>query len=559
MPIKKVRITNFKHFKDTFTIELDEGVNILVGKNGEGKSTILEAINLALTGFYHGRAVSREMSQYLFNIESVEEYIKAIQSGNFSISPPSVSIEVFYDTSNGNPEFEGNRNSERENGICGFSFNIVFDEKYRDSYIAFLLERHKTLSTLPLEYYEVKWETFARKYITPREIKLTSSLVDSSRNTYKSISDVYVAKIIKNSLDEQDRVALSQEYRELASTFAHTEAIKRINEKLNTEEEPFITGERVSLSVDVGSTISWENPLIALANGIPFSYIGKGSQCILKTELSLLSDAHEKAGIILIEEPECHLSHTYLQQLVSHIEKKSEGKQIIISTHSSYVTNRLGLSRVIMISNKVTKRLHDLSSDTANFFKKLSTYDTLRYILCERAILVEGPSDSLIIDRAYIDEHETPISSAGIDIIEVGTSFERFLELAVTLQINTTIVTDNDGKPESIRRKYEKYTQFDFIQLCYETERFVPSEELNNEMQKLIGDKKFNYNTLEPCIMRCQENIKTLCKIFEIPEKKEAALLVYMKEHKTDCAYKISASQVKITYPEYIRNAIAQK
>ena len=107
MPIKKVRITNFKHFKDTFTIELDEGVNILVGKNGEGKSTILEAINLALTGFYHGRAVSREMSQYLFNIESVEEYIKAIQSGNFSISPPSVSIEVFYDTSNGNPEFEG--------------------------------------------------------------------------------------------------------------------------------------------------------------------------------------------------------------------------------------------------------------------------------------------------------------------------------------------------------------------------------------------------------------------------------------------------------------------
>ena len=70
MPIKKVRITNFKHFKDTFTIELDEGVNILVGKNGEGKSTILEAINLALTGFYHGRAVSRELSQYLFNTDA---------------------------------------------------------------------------------------------------------------------------------------------------------------------------------------------------------------------------------------------------------------------------------------------------------------------------------------------------------------------------------------------------------------------------------------------------------------------------------------------------------
>ncbi|MFB1400513.1 AAA family ATPase, partial [Streptococcus pyogenes] len=40
--IKKVRIKNFKCFKDWFELDLNGGINILVGNNEEGKSTILE-------------------------------------------------------------------------------------------------------------------------------------------------------------------------------------------------------------------------------------------------------------------------------------------------------------------------------------------------------------------------------------------------------------------------------------------------------------------------------------------------------------------------------------
>jgi putative ATP-dependent endonuclease of OLD family len=50
MAIKKVIISNFKQFKDIFEIELNEDINILVGNNEAGKSTIIEAINLAFTG-----------------------------------------------------------------------------------------------------------------------------------------------------------------------------------------------------------------------------------------------------------------------------------------------------------------------------------------------------------------------------------------------------------------------------------------------------------------------------------------------------------------------------
>lgn len=41
--IEKIHIENFKCFKGQFELELEQGINILVGNNEAGKSTILEA------------------------------------------------------------------------------------------------------------------------------------------------------------------------------------------------------------------------------------------------------------------------------------------------------------------------------------------------------------------------------------------------------------------------------------------------------------------------------------------------------------------------------------
>ena len=50
MAIEKVIIQNFKKFKNTFEVKFNENINLLVGDNESGKSTILEAIHVALTG-----------------------------------------------------------------------------------------------------------------------------------------------------------------------------------------------------------------------------------------------------------------------------------------------------------------------------------------------------------------------------------------------------------------------------------------------------------------------------------------------------------------------------
>lgn len=80
MKIEKLVLENYKSFKERTTIEFNEGLNILVGDNEAGKSTILEAIHLCLSGILDGRYLKNDFHQYLFNYEVVEEYLKKNRS-----------------------------------------------------------------------------------------------------------------------------------------------------------------------------------------------------------------------------------------------------------------------------------------------------------------------------------------------------------------------------------------------------------------------------------------------------------------------------------------------
>ena len=66
MKIKKVYIENFKSFKK-LELDLDSGINILVGNNEAGKSTILEAIHLALTGLLNGKYLKNDLTFFRIN------------------------------------------------------------------------------------------------------------------------------------------------------------------------------------------------------------------------------------------------------------------------------------------------------------------------------------------------------------------------------------------------------------------------------------------------------------------------------------------------------------
>jgi predicted ATP-dependent endonuclease of OLD family len=67
-------------------------------------------------------------------------------------------------------------------------------------------------------------------------------------------------------------------------------------------------------------------------------------------------------------------------------------------------------------------------------------------ILAEQTILVEGPSDELIVQKAFFQAHGKMPLEAGVEVISVNAlAFKRFLDIAKLLEIDTYVVTDNDG------------------------------------------------------------------------------------------------------------------
>ena len=73
MYIKRVKIVGYKKFKK-LDIALKPDTNIIVGDNETGKSTILEAIDICLSGLINHRYISNEISQVLFNKENIDDY-----------------------------------------------------------------------------------------------------------------------------------------------------------------------------------------------------------------------------------------------------------------------------------------------------------------------------------------------------------------------------------------------------------------------------------------------------------------------------------------------------
>jgi len=543
--IKKIKIENFKGFEGIFELDLKDGLNILVGNNEAGKSTILEAIHLALTGLINGKYLNTELTQYLFNNAVVKRYIDSISNGS-PISPPYVKIEIFFSNEEDLPLFIGNGNTEKSNA-CGISLAIEFDEKYKDEYEALL--KIGSIKTLPMEYYESKWSTFARKDITTKSIPVKSALIDSVSTRYQNGSDVYISRIVRNILESEEIVEISQAHRQMRENFMGAAAIKNINSKLQEKAE--ISDKKIELSVELLSKNAWEGSLMTYLDEVPFHYIGKGEQCVVKTKLAFSDKRTKEAPIVLMEEPENHLTYARLNQLINYVKKECENRQVIISTHSGFVANKLGLSNLVLLNEKRTIRLTDLNDDTWGFFEKAAGYDTLRMLLSQKSILVEGASDELIIQRAYMDNHNgrLPIED-GIDVISVGTAFLRFLEIAEKICKCITVITDNDGDIPALEKKYTNYIG------NQKKANILISFDCNYYRGDLkIGDTPYNYNTIENLVF-LSNGLERMNAILGTTYATEDELRKFMKQNKTECALRIFGTIEQVKFPKYITNVV---
>lgn len=532
MFISKLHIVGFRCFKD-FEIKFNEHQNILVGNNSVGKSTILDAINLCVSGMHRGQPIRNSLSSYPFNQDYVTEYLKSCEEGNIQIGLPKISIEVFFEGKDDEvgilSEFEGDFSSVQSGQ--GVRIDIEFDEEYKEEYEE-LCKNPTQIKSLPIEYYKCTRQTFARNKVTNRIMPMHSLLVDtSSVANNRGIVDSYLNRMISDLLASDDRVILASAFRQMKEDFSDNLSVKEVVDKYKYFAQDF------SLSLDPSVSTNWESLLVAKIKDIPFHYIGKGEQCMTKTYMAL-QPRSEKPCALLIEEPENHLSHTKLNIFLDQIGERNKNRQIIVTTHSSVVCNKLDLGNLILLGGDTPIYFNAIEESTRTFFTKLSGYDTLRVVLSNKAILVEGPCDDLIIQKAYKDRYRKLPIQDGIDIISVsGLSFKRYLTLVKGMNKQIAIITDNDGKSQ------KKHEWYDNDQT--ETIRFFISDDDNAK-------------TLEPQIVAANnENLDKLCKIVGYNGECDAlALAEFMQKNKTDSALSIFEAEDSIAIPQYIQEAI---
>lgn len=530
--IKNISITNYKLF-ESFALECNDGLNLIVGDNEAGKSTILEAISLALTKKLNGRFIESELSPYLFNKKCVAAYLADIAAGKRP-QPPKVLIELYLVDDPQLQTLRGTNNAAGSDSI-GVKLEIAFDEEYRPEY-------EKLLDTLnvkviPVEYFKASWHSFANNAITARSLQLKLSYIDATTIRLQSGTDHYLHTIINDGLDLKERVGLAMAYRNLKERFSEEPAIKEINKKISARGDA-ITDKDLAVSIDLSQKGTWETSLTPHLNDIPFQHIGKGDQSALKIMLALDRKA-EETHVVLIEEPENHLSFSTMNILIDRIATSCEGKQIFATTHSAYVLNKLGIDKVVLLHNKKAMFLRNLPPETQAYFKKLSGYDTLRLILADRTILVEGPSDELIVQKAYLLKHGKLPIQAGVDVINVrGLSFARFLDIAKELGAHTAVVTDNDGDfATNVTARYAPYKPFAaHITIC--------------------ADPDDSRATLEDHILGCNDRA-LLNTIFSTKHTDDTTLLRYMKSNKTDWALKFFETDIAVEIPSYVLDAVA--
>ncbi len=535
MTINKLVIKNYKSIKD-IAISLNPDVNIFVGENDAGKSTILESLSILTTGKLNGYAFERQLKANLFNCTSRQDYISAIKAGE-TPTPPSIIFEAYFD---GDAEYKGSVNTLFEDAV-GIQITVKIADSNTQIYRK-MLEADE-VKDIPIELYTVEYKYFSGAPVSFRYGPFKSVFIDTTRKDYMGIIDHFVSESITENLSAEQLRDLAVAYSRSRRDFHNDDTVKTLNDAVKS----IIQGRSVSLGLREDDVEAWKKQLAIVVDDIPFDQLGFGTQNTLKVELAL-RNAEKQANLVLMEEPENNLSFSNMTRLVEHI-SSSKGKQVFISTHSSYIANKLSLENVILVNEGIVTSYNRLSEDTKKYFVKLPGYDTLRFALASKVILVEGPTDDLIIQRAYKDKYGKLPHEDGIDIIVVDSlAFKRYCDIALLMGKRIVVVTDNDGDiKKNIQEKYADYLDREEITIYYEENPDLYTIEpsvlnVNCENGQPVEDFKIIISSESRCSLKSRDY---------------AGILDFMINNKTEWAFRVFEAEKCIQYPIYIQKVVA--
>jgi AAA15 family ATPase/GTPase len=355
--IRKLNIQNYKCFENEqidFSVpngDLGSGLNILIGENGNGKTSVLEAVNYLTLGSF---SAENKLSISDFH-DYKNEIIVHAETDEFSCesSIDAYKFNSWSFRSNG-IKFSAKSRVAKERGKLlsspfqiGNHFQLVQDQyKKGDGTIA--ADRSGNVKNV-----DGRDKIFGNARIADDD-ELNIFFFDKNRTrqiatgtyktTFEKICDDLNWNFVKNINDENREAVLRSIVGEY---FSNVEKITSKNVGTKTAEELkdfFGNDEFEKLKIELLNLLHpFSNSFFALRGKNDLTQInvrdlGSGIEIILTLLiLKNIAGASKGSVIYLIDEPELHLHPKAQERLLELLLEESKNKQIIVSTHSPYL------------------------------------------------------------------------------------------------------------------------------------------------------------------------------------------------------------------------------
>ncbi|CQJ15290.1 MULTISPECIES: ATP-dependent nuclease [Yersinia] len=478
MYLHTIKINGFKCFDNNFSIELSDGLNVLVGENGAGKTAIISAIRQLFNDSESGKRAIRDRDFYRSFIHN------AVAAESIHIEATFTELNqdestAFIDWCGQEPEAKLTFSAANRESRGHYRHQIWGGAQRIKPVEIEVLDLIHCIYLPPLRDAEVK----LREGRQSRLARLLKALCRKELEDCRKAGAVHPL--------EQRVGAFNKELAE-SEDYAIKQANQRIGDNLkealgmNLSQSTIIQFSEVNFSKIVEGLRLLYYPDLSDADATQFRSLEENSLgynnllYIASILAELILDVEEEQvektylRLLLIEEPEAHL-HPQLQiRLLRHLKAVAEarGIQVIITTHSTVISSAVSINNIIHISRAdkptaIPLRHCGLPDASRRFIDRWLDVTKSNLLFSKGVILVEGIAEAIVVPelarivlQAYGKGRDS-LDDYGVSVINLnGIYFNHFMQLfcdvkgteeSRSIPVRCAGLTDNDP-PKSIEK-----------------------------------------------------------------------------------------------------------